>query len=412
MNILLINHYAGSPEMGMEFRPYYFSKEWIKQGHNVLIVAADYSHLRRRNPVVQNDYDIQIIDGIPYCWIKTGDYDRNGVKRALTMARFVNKVKSHAKRFRASFSPDVIIASSTYPLDTYAAQRVAKICRAKYIHEVHDMWPSTLYEVGGMSKGNPFVRIMQMAEDSAYKHCDKLIALLPYAKDYMVEHGLEPDKFVNIQNGVNEADWNDQSEISIEYKHFFNELKGKFVVGYFGGHALSNSLDILLDVAKVTNDKDIVYVLVGNGQEKTRLMQRRDNEHLDNVFFLDPIKKTEVPDLLNYFDCSYIGGMPSPLYRFGLCINKMYDSMRGGKPIICAIPTKGTLIEDCNCGYMVDPSDINAILDRIMLIKQMPVCERKEMGERGKKLIQKEYTYEKLANKCLGVMEDVLREKP
>ncbi len=32
MNILLINHYAGSPELGMEFRPYYMAKEWVKMG--------------------------------------------------------------------------------------------------------------------------------------------------------------------------------------------------------------------------------------------------------------------------------------------------------------------------------------------------------------------------------------------
>ena len=36
MNILLINHYAGSPELGMEFRPYYMAKEWVKAGHQVL----------------------------------------------------------------------------------------------------------------------------------------------------------------------------------------------------------------------------------------------------------------------------------------------------------------------------------------------------------------------------------------
>lgn len=27
MNILLINHYAGYPNLGMEYRPYYLSKE-------------------------------------------------------------------------------------------------------------------------------------------------------------------------------------------------------------------------------------------------------------------------------------------------------------------------------------------------------------------------------------------------
>ena len=39
MKILLINHYAGSPNLGMEFRPNYVTKEWGKLGHEVLIVG-------------------------------------------------------------------------------------------------------------------------------------------------------------------------------------------------------------------------------------------------------------------------------------------------------------------------------------------------------------------------------------
>ena len=40
MNILIINHYAGSPEMGMEFRPYYFAKEWTAMGPRLLSTLA------------------------------------------------------------------------------------------------------------------------------------------------------------------------------------------------------------------------------------------------------------------------------------------------------------------------------------------------------------------------------------
>ena len=38
MNILYLEHYAGSPEMGMEFRPYYLAREWVKMGHKVIII--------------------------------------------------------------------------------------------------------------------------------------------------------------------------------------------------------------------------------------------------------------------------------------------------------------------------------------------------------------------------------------
>ena len=57
MNILIINHYAGSPDMGMEFRPYYFAREWVKMGNCVSILAADFSHLRRVNPGIKSDFE-------------------------------------------------------------------------------------------------------------------------------------------------------------------------------------------------------------------------------------------------------------------------------------------------------------------------------------------------------------------
>ena len=50
MNILLINHYAGSPRHGMEYRPYYLAREWVRAGHTVQIVAAAYSHVRSQQP--------------------------------------------------------------------------------------------------------------------------------------------------------------------------------------------------------------------------------------------------------------------------------------------------------------------------------------------------------------------------
>ena len=92
MNILYINHYAGSPEMGMEFRPYYLSREWIKMGHKVYMIAGDFSHLRKENPVVTKDLQKQTINGIDYYWLRTGPYQGNGVKRALTMIRFCSKL--------------------------------------------------------------------------------------------------------------------------------------------------------------------------------------------------------------------------------------------------------------------------------------------------------------------------------
>ena len=50
MNILYINHYGGGPQYGMEYRPFYLAREWLRAGHEVTIVAASHSHVRSKEP--------------------------------------------------------------------------------------------------------------------------------------------------------------------------------------------------------------------------------------------------------------------------------------------------------------------------------------------------------------------------
>ncbi len=397
MNILYVDHYAGSPNMGMEFRPYYLAHEWEKMGHKVTIMAGDYSHLRIRNPEVINDFQTDCIEGTNYVWIKTGKYNGNGVKRAVSIFRFVIKTYIKAKYISNKWKPNVVIASSTYPLDTFSVQRIAKKSHARYIHEVHDMWPSTLYEVGGLSKRNPFVMLMQLAENSAYKHCDKCVSLPPFAEPYMKQHGLAEGKFVHIQNGVNPEEWGSAIPLPEDHINFFKKYSNKFIVGYFGGHAISNALDNVLDIAKMVNDEDVIFVLVGDGVDKQRLIKRRDIEQVNNVFFLPPVSKLAVPELLKYFDCSIMTGKKSPLYRFGLSMNKMFDSMMAKLPIICVMDAPETLVTKYQCGIQCNPENLNLAVEYIMSLKKMSLSDRVCIGEKGYLAIQNYFTYEKLA---------------
>ena len=56
MNILLINHYAGSHHHGMEYRPFCLGREWVKLGHQVTVVAASHSHLRIQQPIGRRQF--------------------------------------------------------------------------------------------------------------------------------------------------------------------------------------------------------------------------------------------------------------------------------------------------------------------------------------------------------------------
>lgn len=385
--------------MGMEFRPYYLSREWVRMGHNVTIIGGDFSHLRKRNPDIQYDFQEEYIDGIRYVWVATGEYESNGVARAVSMFRFCEKLRSHRRMIVSKYKPDVVISSSTYPLDSYPAHEIAKLAGAEYIHEVHDMWPSTLYEAGGMSRTNPFVVLMQLAEDHAYRKADLVVSLLAHAEKYMRKHGLKKGKFNYIPNGVIVGEWDVAREIPEEHRRCFDELRaaGKFVVGYFGSHELSYGLHNLIDVAKTLEDENVALVMIGGGKLKDELIAYAAEKAADNVTFLPPVDKNTIPAVIDNLDAIFIGTIASPLYRFGICMNKMFDSMMAAKPIVMAITTPSTPVSEAGCGILTDSCDNEAIIAAIRKLKEMTPEERDEMGLKGQRAIMEKYTYESIA---------------
>lgn len=278
------------------------------------------------------------------------------------------------------------------------------------IHEVHDMWPATLVEIGGMSKKHPFVKLLQIAENSAYKHSDAVVSILPNTEEYMISHGLQRGKYFYIPNGIVASDWSAAEDLPVGLRVKLQQLHddGKFVVGYFGGHAISNALDTLLDASKLLqniNDySDIIIVLVGNGVEKHRLLSRVEDEQINNVLMFDSVSKRSIPNLLRYFDCVYIGTRDLPLYRFGVGNNKFFDAMMAGKPVILSTNSHHTVIEDAGCGYVVPAEDTQGIVDAMIRMHNLTEKERAEIGSKGRKSVVGHYTYDTLADSFESLM--------
>ena len=402
MNILLINHYAGSPKHGMEYRPYYLTKEWVRHGHRVIIVASSYSHLRSRNPNVDKSLVEEEIDGIKYIWLKTIEYKGNDLKRVLNILNFIFQLFRYSKYLIKRYKPNVIIASSTYPLDIFPAYLISKRTKAKLVFEVHDLWPLTPIELGGYSKYHPFIIMMQLAENFAYRKSDCVVSLVPKAFEYMREHGLVAHKFNHIPNGVSIEEWEESNkEIPEEHKKLIEMLKaeGKFIVGYAGAHGLANALDILIDSAQLLRNEPIAIVLVGSGPEKEKLEEKVKASNLDNIFFLPPVSKLSIPKILSMMDALYIGLRKRSLFRFGVSPNKLMDYMMSGKPIIHSIPTGYDLVQDTQCGISVPAEDSYQIALAIKKLMSMSKEEKELMGNRGKEYVKRYHIYTVLAEK-------------
>ncbi len=410
MRILYINHYAGSPQHGMEFRPYYLAREWVKAGHEVHMLAADYSHLRQHNPQLAANYADQDIAGIRYTWCRTPRYEGNGLKRVINIFRFLGRVMGLSGRYLKQWRPDVVIASSTYPLDTIPAAFIAGKTGAKLVYEVHDLWPLTPVEVGGMSPKHPFIRLLQWAEDFGYRKADTVVSMLPCAKDYMLAHGMAPEKYVVIPNGVDVAEWQGASEpLPAEHRMRLAALKAdkRFIVGYAGGHGLANALDFLLQAASQLQQdaaQQLHIVLVGDGPDKAALVSQAQALGLQNVTFLPAIPKRAVPAFLAECDALYIGWRKLPIYRFGINPNKLFDYMMAGKPVVHSVEAGNDMVQDAGAGISVGAEDPAAIADALRRMAALTQNERGRMGAAGKQYVLAKHDYAVLAKRFLQAM--------
>ncbi|MEO6658929.1 MAG: glycosyltransferase family 4 protein [Burkholderiaceae bacterium] len=415
MNILLINHYAGSPAHGMEFRPYYLAREWVRTGHRVQVVAASFSHVRSRQPawplraeggpgaLPDRAFD-ESIDGIAYRWLPTPAYTGNGIGRVNNIRAFLSRQWRDAEPLVRDLEPDVVIASSTYPMDVWVARRIARIAGARLVYEVHDLWPASPIELSGLSRWHPFMLLCQKAENDAYRDADAVVSMLPKVADHMAEHGLDLRKLHIVPNGVALDEWRGKPPpLVLELAAPLAALKagGHTIVGYAGSHGLPNALDVLLDAAALLKGGEMRFVLVGDGHEKARLAQRVQREGLTNVLMWPPIPKAQIPALLAMFDIAYIGWQRVPIYRFGIAPNKLMDYMMAGCAVLHSVEAGNDPVAEAGCGLTVAPESAAAVAAGLLELAARPATERRAMGERGRAFVIAHHSYAVLARRFI-----------
>ncbi|CAB3898394.1 hypothetical protein LMG26841_04347 [Achromobacter dolens] len=407
VNLLLINHYAGSPHHGMEFRPFHLAESWIARGHNVRIVASSYSHVRQRQPVLTERTLLERVGTVEYLWLRNRPYQGNGFGRLINMLQFTSMLAARSKEL-AAWKPDVVIASSTYPYDIWPAARIARLAKAKLVHEVHDLWPLTPVQLGGHDRWHPMIYSMQLAEDYACKHADKVISILPGTEKYLRGRGLQPGKFAHVPNGFSPE--LEKQPLPVEANRQLEEFASRYktLCAYVGGHGVANALDHLIAAASDPAVADIGFVLVGNGPLKPALIATAAKLKCRNVLFLDPIPKACVSTLLQRTDMAFIGLSPSPLYLYGTSPNKLFDYMLAGLPIVHSIDTpEYDLVKTANCGISVPAADSHAIAVAVSQIAAMPKEARMLIGQRGQAYVRANHTYPVLADQFIESLTSI-----
>lgn len=410
MNILLINHYAGSPLHGMEFRPYFMAREWVQMGHRVEIVAASVSHVRAQQPDLQGQPEqVQVIDGITYRWLQAPTYRGNGLGRLRNIATFLLRVWARAGRWVREFQPDCVVASSTYPMDTWVAQHIARQAGCPWVYEVHDLWPQSLIELSGMSPHHPFARLCGWTERWAYRNADRVVSMLPKVHAHMAARGLNLKRLCIVPNGVALQAWEDPPQAlreDVAQALAAARQLGHRVVGYAGSMGLPNALDTLLDAAALLREQPIRFILVGQGHERERLRQRALREGLGHVHLLEPVPKAQIPTFLREIDVAYIGWQRVPLYRFGIAPNKLMDYMMAACVVLHSVEAGNDPVAESGCGLTVPPADPPAVAQGLQTLLALPESDRRSMGQAGRRFVEAHHSYAVLARRFLDNLKN------
>ncbi|MBR2132477.1 MAG: glycosyltransferase family 4 protein [Oscillospiraceae bacterium] len=341
MKIWLINHYAVPPMYYPLARQTYFAKYLMQMGHEVTIFAASTVHNSDKNLIEDGTpWREEIVDGVHYVYIKCMHYQGSGLKRVYNICEFAWKLPGVCKKFP---KPDAIVATSMPPTSCAVGIHLARKYGCKGVAEIADLWPESIVAYGIAGPKNPAVIALRWLEKWIYKKADDIIFTMEGAYDYIVEQGWEKEipreKVHYINNGVDLELFHYNRD---HYQVQDDDLESSdiFKVIYTGSIRKVNNLGLLLDAAKEIKDPKVKFLIWGDGDELPVLQQRVVDEGIENVVFKGKVEKKYIPYIVSRADLNLMHGEGTPLLRFGISPNKLFDYFAAGQPILTSFACK------------------------------------------------------------------------
>ena len=400
-HVWILNHYAQTPTGSGATRHYYFAKNLEAYGWTASIIAASVEmHTKEQRLSKMQLKRLEVINGVPFLWLKTPSYTRNNWRRMLNMLAFgVHAIIPFATKYLVR--PDAIIGSSVHPFAALAGAIIAWRRHVPFLFEVRDLWPQTLIDMGYLRPESFVTNIFQHLELWLYKRASTIIAVLPQAYEYIVPLGIAREKIIWIPNGVDMQ--------AFPQPRPPTPNPAVFTLMYFGAHGrangIENTLEAMACLNKLALPLPIKLRLIGDGPDKSQLIEKAKTLGLTNVSFEPPVPKSKIPTLAQEADAFVFNILNLPLYRFGISLNKLFDYMASGRPIIYAGSASNDPVAEAQAGLTVPPENPQAMAEAIVQLMAMSPELREEMGGRGRRYVEEKHSFAYLSQKLATALD-------
>lgn len=162
----------------------------------------------------------------------------------------------------------------------------------------------------------------------------------------------------------------------------------------------------LMNVVRATahlKGENIVFRMVGPDEAGHLAELKREVEKLGVGEMFEWVGPKFGDELSKEYDECDILILPSFTENFGATV---VDAMAHGKPALTSTFTGWKILEARKCGWWVDNAP-ESLAGKFKEIVKMGKEELREMGKRGRELVEREYTWEVVAKKMEGVYETI-----
>lgn len=318
------------------------------------------------------DFDYSFLKkyGCRFINIKCKNPQKNNLLyRYLIDLLYIQKCKKVFKKI-FDFDSVFIQSSNVAGFQTNIIRKYSKNCQIVY--NVQDLFPNNLHYLKKIKKSNLIYKLLNYFQKKAYTNSNSIITISEDIKNELIETGVKSEKIVVIYNwsysdNVYDNLKTDNTTInSIFNSNYFNIL-------YAGNIGIMQNVDVIIDAAKVLKsvDKNIRFIIIGDGVYKKKLMEMKENLKLNNIFFYDMMSSKYAPFLYQKADVNVIP-LKDNIYKTALP-SKTATCLACQKPIVFCLGNdsifgqkiyKGTR---CPC---INSNDSNELAEMILSIKR------------------------------------------
>jgi len=372
-----------------------------KRGHKITVVTS-YPRHYLTSEAKEKVFDIfSRENGIDVLRVKVLAHHKvNFIFRGISQLTLPFIFFAHIKKFVKDKIDVVIVYSPPLPL-ALVGVKVKKKYGAKFILNLQDIFPQNAIDLGILKgwKHKPAIWLFEWMEKTAYKNADKITFHSEGGRRFLIERkGVPEEKIITLHNWIDLAPYQNLTK-NISFRKQWN-LQNKFIFLFAGIMGPAQGLEFLIEVAKEVSDiKDIVFLLVGDGMKKEKIEKMIKDYSLNNVIIKPFVSKEDYPYLVKEADVGVV--CLSSKNKTSFVPGKVLGYMAASRPIVAFLNQESDafeLINKAGCGYTIEASDLDKAIEIIRKIYNEK-NKLKALGDKGLKYALHNFTIDVCLNK-------------